>query len=152
MRIVQRTVMAACALLTLAFVAACGGGGGGSAPAATTTVNKGVIEKFGSIFVNGVEIKTVGARLHLPDDLNKPEVELQNEVEIQNHLRTGMLVTVKDVVDNNGLHKAAEIEFHDNLEGLVDDKGVDFIMVMGQRSWSMTRRNWPASVSATGSK
>lgn len=133
MRIVQRTVMAACGLLTLAFVAACGGGGGGGAPAATTTVNKGVIEKFGSIFVNGVEIKTAGARLHLPDDLNKPEVELQNEVEIQNHLRTGMVVTVKDVIDNNGLHKAAEIEFHDNLEGLVDDKGVDFIMVMGQK-------------------
>jgi hypothetical protein len=124
--------------VALAFLAACGGGGGGVAPmtaspAAQTTVTKGVIEKFGSIFINGVEIKTAGAKLHLPDDLNKPEVELQNEAEVQDHLKVGMVVTVRDLMDNNGLHKAAEIEFRDNLEGLVDDMGVDFIVVMGQK-------------------
>jgi hypothetical protein len=122
--------------VTLAFLAACGGGGGtpmAGTPAARTIVTKGVIEKFGSIFINGIEIRTAGAKLHLPDDLNKPEVELQNEAEVQNHLKAGMVVTVRDLVDNNGLHKAAEIEFRDNLEGLVDDKGVDFITVMGQK-------------------
>jgi hypothetical protein len=125
--------MAACGLLTVAFLAACGGGGGGGTPTTSTTVTKGVVEKFGSIFINGVEIKTAGARLHLPDDLANPEVELQNELEVQNHLKAGMVVTVKDLIDNNGLHKAAEIEFRDNLEGVVDDKGVDFITVMGQK-------------------
>jgi len=131
MRTIRRAAMAACGLVTLAFLAACGGSGG--TPTATTTVTNGVVEKFGSIFVNGVEIKTAGAKLHLPDDLNKPEVELQNEAEVQNHLKAGMVVTVRDLVDDKGLHKAAEIEFRDNLQGVVDDKGVDFITVMGQK-------------------
>jgi hypothetical protein len=122
-------------LVTLAFLASCGGGGTsmGGTPAVRTIVATGAIQKFGSIFINGVEIKTGGALLHVPDDLNKPEVQLQNEAEIQNHLKAGMVVTVRDVVDNNGLHRAAEIEFRDNLEGLVDDKGVDFVTVMGQK-------------------
>jgi hypothetical protein len=125
--------MVACGLVTLAFLAACSGGGGGGAPTPTTTVTNGVIEKFGSVFINGVEIKTAGAKLHLPDDLNKPEVQLLSEAEVQNHLKAGMVVTVRDLVDSNGLHKAAEIEFRDNLEGVVDDKGADFITVMGQK-------------------
>jgi uncharacterized protein DUF5666 len=133
MRNIRKIAIAACGLATVAFLAACGGGGGSGTPAATTTVTKGVIEKFGSVFINGVEIKTAGARLHLPDDVNKPEVELQNEAEVQNHLKAGMVVTVKDLIDNNGLHKAAEIEFRDNLQGVVDDKGADFITVMGQK-------------------
>jgi Domain of unknown function (DUF5666) len=132
MRSLRRKIMTAFGLVSFAFLASCGGGGGGT-PAATTSVTTGVVEKFGSIFVNGVEIKTAGAKLHLPDDLNKPEVELQNEVEVQNHLKAGMVVTVKDLVDNQGLHKAAEIEFRDNLQGVVDSKGVDFITVMGQK-------------------
>jgi uncharacterized protein DUF5666 len=133
MKFIQKFAIAATGFVTLASLSACGGGGG-SAPAAgtTTAIQQGTIQKFGSIFVNGMEIKTVGARLHLPDDAI-PEVQLQNELEVRNHLKVGMVVTVRDVVDDNGQHHAAEIEYRDNLTGVVDDKGIDFISVMGQK-------------------
>lgn len=121
-------------LIVLAFavlVASCGGSGGGSAAGGTATVSKGTIEKFGSVVVNGIEFRVAGATLHLRDD-NSDKV-LQNEAEIQNNLEKGMVVTVKGRRDNNGLTGAAtEIEFRDALTGRIDDKGVDFIKVMGQ--------------------
>jgi len=129
-------------LIALAFaslVASCGGSGGSSAggapaggtAAGSTTVSKGAIERFGSVVVNGVEFKVAGATLHLRDD-NVDKV-LQNEAEIQNNLEKGMVIIVKGKLDDTGLAGAAtEIEFRDALTGKIDDKGVDFVKVMGQ--------------------
>jgi hypothetical protein len=102
--------------------------------------SKGAIEKFGSIVVNGVEFKTKGATLHLPDDTAKPERTLQSETEIVDDklLKLGMVVTIKGVVDDNGTTgTATEIEFRDTLKAKIDDNGVDLvnntITVMGQK-------------------
>lgn len=120
----------------------CGGGSGGeSAPAAGTQVtSKGAIEKFGSITVNGVEFRTKGATLFLPDDTATPQRVLQTETQILDDklLKLGMVVTIKGVVDNNGTTgTAAEIEFRDTLKAKIDDNGVDLvnntITVMGQK-------------------
>jgi len=113
------------------FLTACGGGS--SSPSSTATVSKGTIQQFGSIKVNGVAFKTVGAVLRLPDDTTTPVRTLQNELEIQNHLKLGMVVTVKGHVDDNGTTgTASEIEFRDTLKGRIDNKGVDSITVMGR--------------------
>jgi hypothetical protein len=104
--------------------------------------SKGAIEKFGSISVNGVEFRTSGATLFLPDevDVTKQTRTLQSETEIVDNklLKLGMVVTVKGVLDDNGIAgKATEIEFRDNLKAKIDDNGVDLvnntITVMGQK-------------------
>jgi hypothetical protein len=131
MKSVNRTLIGFIALTFAALVASCGGSGGGTAAGGTATVSKGAIERFGSVVVNGIEFRVAGATLHLRDD-NVDKV-LHNEAEIQNNLEKGMVVTVKGMLDNNGLTGAAtEIEFRDALIGRIDDKGVDFIKVMGQ--------------------
>lgn len=130
----QTLVLSAVGLMASLTLTACGGGGGGGGPAGTTTVSKGVIEKLGSVTVNGVEFKTVGASLRLPDDTPTPRV-LQTETEIQNQnlLKPGMVVTVKGRIDDNGTTgTATEIEFRDTLKGRVDNKGVDTLTIMGQ--------------------
>jgi hypothetical protein len=131
MKSVRRTMVGLVALAFAALVASCGGSGGGTAAGGTATVSKGAIEKFGSVVVNGIEFRVAGATLHLRDDnVNKV---LHNELEIRDNLEQGMVVTVKGILDNNGLTGAAtEIEFRDALIGRIDDKGVDFIKVMGQ--------------------
>jgi hypothetical protein len=97
-------------------------------------LSKGIIEKFGSVFVNGVEFKTTGATLHLRDDKTTPDRVLQSEAEIAALLKPGMVVSVKGGFDNNGTTGIAqEIEFRNTLEGTIDDKGVDFVTVMGQK-------------------
>ena len=131
MKSVRTALIGLIALAFAALVASCGGSGGGSTAGGTATVSKGTIERFGSMAVNGVEFRVAGATLHLRDD-NIDKV-LQNEAEIQNNLEKGMVVTVKGRLDNNGLTGAAtEIEFRDALIGRIDDKGADFIKVMGQ--------------------
>lgn len=131
MRSIRTALIGLIALVFAALGASCGGSGGGSTAGGTATVSKGAIERFGSVVVNGVEFRVAGATLHLRDDkINKV---LQNEAEIQNNLEKGMVVTVKGRLDNNGLTGAAtEIEFRDAMIGRIDDKGVDFIKVMGQ--------------------
>jgi len=97
-------------------------------------LSKGVVEKFGSVFVNGVEFKTTGAKLHLRDDKTTPDRVLQTETEIASLLKPGMVVSVKGGFDNNGTSGIAqEIEFRNTMEGTIDNKGVDFITVMGQK-------------------
>lgn len=133
MRSVIGTAYSAFTTLILISLAACGGGGGGSTTpgAANPVVSKGVIEKFGSVFVNGVEFKTAGATLHLRDD--KTDRVLQTEAEVQSLLAKGMVVTVKGAVDGNGTTGTArEIEFRDALKARIDGKGVDSLTVMGQ--------------------
>lgn len=97
--------------------------------------SKGVIEKIDNgLFVNGVGFKTLGATLHLRDDKTTPDRVLQSEAEIATLLKPGMVVTIKGGFDNNGTSGIAqEIEYRNNLEGKIDDKGVDFITVMGQK-------------------
>jgi len=135
MRTLSRAVTGLIALAFAALGASCGGSGGGSTTggtaAGTATVSKGAIESFGSVVVNGVEFRVAGATLHLRDD-NIDKV-LLNETELQNNLEKGMVITVRGKLDDNGLTGAAtEIEFRDALIGRIDDKGVDFIKVMGQ--------------------
>jgi hypothetical protein len=131
----RRALVGLIALTFAALGSSCGSSGGGTTASGTAngavTVSKGAIERFGSVVVNGVEFKVAGATLHLRDD--KTDKVLQNEAEIQNNLDLGMVITVKGKVDANGLTGAAtEIEFRDALIGRIDDKGVDFIKVMGQ--------------------
>lgn len=131
MRTVRTVLTGLIALAFAVLVVSCGGSGGGSTAGGTTTVSKGAIESFGSVVVNGIEFRVAGAKLHLRDD--KIDKVLQNEAEIQNNLEKGMVITVKGKLDDNGLTGAAtEIEFRDVLIGRIDDKGVDFIKVMGQ--------------------
>jgi uncharacterized protein DUF5666 len=135
MKSVRTALTGLIALAFAALVASCGGSGGGTpaggTAAGSTTVSKGAIERFGSVVINGVEFRVAGATLHLRDD-NVDKV-LQNEAEIRNNLERGMVITVKGRLDNNGLTGAAtEIEFRDALTGRIDNKGVDFIKVMGQ--------------------
>lgn len=131
MRTVRTLLTGLIALAFAVLVVSCGGSGGGSTAGGAATVSKGAIESFGSVTVNGVKFRVAGATLHLRDD--KIDKVLQNETEIQNSLEKGMVITVKGKLDDNGLTGAAsEIEFRDTLTGRIDDKGADFIKVMGQ--------------------
>jgi hypothetical protein len=133
MKALKRTfILATASLFAVLSLVACGGGGGGGTTG-TTTVSKGVIEKFGSVVVNGVEFKTLGAKLHLRDDATTPDRDLKTEIEIQTHLKKGMVVTVKGRIDDNGTTgTATEIEFRDTLKGRINAKGVDSFTVLGQ--------------------
>jgi len=95
--------------------------------------SKGAIEKFDNgVFVNGVQFKTIGAKLHLRD--SKTDIDLLTETDIETILKPGMVVTVKGGFDNNGTTGLAqEIEFRNTLEGKIDDRGVDFVTVLGQK-------------------
>lgn len=129
-KLITTAKYAVLALAAAVSISACGGGGSSSGP---STVSKGVVQDFGSVIVNGVAYKTVGATLRLPDDTTTPRRVLQNETEIRNYLDVGMVVTVKGRIDDNGTTgTASEIEFRDTLKGNLDNKGVDTITVMGQ--------------------
>ena len=109
----------------------CGGSGGGSTPAAgTSTVSSGTVTGFGSIFVNGVEYKTAGSKVHRPDDSATSTTLGSSETEIQNHLKIGMQVKVKGNSDGTS-GSASEIEFKDNMEGLVTATTATTLTVMG---------------------
>jgi len=119
------------ASISLGALSGCGGGGGSSSPStASATVSKGVITGFGSIFVNGVEYKTASAKLYLPDTSSSPTSLGSSESEIQNHLKIGMAVTVKGSSDSS-TGQASEIEFKDNMEGLVTAKTATTLTVLG---------------------
>lgn len=92
----------------------------------TVRAARGPIGGFGSIIVHGVEYKVRGANLLLPDDNSKP-VRLESEADAQKYLDLGMVVNLK--ADRRG--NATEIEFHDTLQGVIHDNGVDFIEVLG---------------------
>lgn len=109
----------------------CGGDGGGSTPAAgTSTVSSGTVTGFGSVFVNGVEYKTAGSKVHRPDDSATSTTLGSSETEIQSHLKIGMQVKVKGSSDGTS-GSASEIEFKDNMEGLVTAKTATTLTVLG---------------------
>jgi len=133
MKTIGRAFTCFIALAVAALGTSCGSGSGSATGTAGTgtTVSKGVIERFGSVVVNGVEFRVTGAKLHLRDD--KTDKMMQNEAEIRNNLEEGMVITVKGKLDDNGLTGIAnEIEFRDAMKGRIDAKGADFIRVMGQ--------------------
>lgn len=116
---------------SLLLLPGCGGSGSSStSSSASATVSKGVITGFGSVFVNGVEYKTANSKLYKPDSSTTASTLGSSETEIQNHLKIGMLVTVKGSSDGiNG--QASEIEFKDNMEGLVTATTASTLTVMG---------------------
>lgn len=120
------------AVVPCALMSGCGGGvGSGSTPStAASTVSKGVVTGFGSVFVNGVEFKTASSKLHLPDDSATASTLGSSEAEIQNRLKIGMFVTVKGSDDGTS-GQASEIEFKDNMEGLVTAKTATTLTILG---------------------
>ncbi len=95
-----------------AALAGCGGGGG-STSGTGTGVTTGAIQKFGSVFVNGVEFMTsAGTQRRMLDDGPGDVPGNDNDV-----FREGMVVTVR----HDDMDDAAEIEFEDNLKGPVSD-------------------------------
>lgn len=104
---------------TMLAMSGCGGGGGTPATGAATTVSRGVVTGFGSIFVNGVEYKTAGAKMYKPDSSGStPDTMSSSESDVQSRLKLGMVVTVKGSSDGTS-GAASEIEYKDNLEGKV---------------------------------
>ncbi len=112
-------IIAILALLPLVFGCGGGGGGGGGGSAdggigGTGFTSVGEIAAKGSIFVNGVEFETEGARL---------EIEGQDPVTLgadDSALKLGQVVLVDGAVNPDGFTGTAErIVFEDNLEGPV---------------------------------
>lgn len=125
---------AATAALALALTA-CGGGGGASGPATGSSsasgadagaLSTGTITAFGSVFVNGHEFATGGARV-IDDDSGNSVAASSLEV--------GMVVDVKAAAASSASHpQAAELRLHPLARGYVDASSSDAgtITVMGQ--------------------
>ena len=119
-------------------VAACGGGSGsgstsGAGTGGTNAFSQGQIQRFGSIFVNGVEWRTKGATLRTPDDSTTTQ-QLSSETEIRGRLAEGEVVRVKGTLDADGKGgQATEIEYHRSLEGRVTSRSVSSFDVNGVR-------------------
>lgn len=110
-------------LLTAACGGATGGGAAGSAPGAAVRVSRGAITAVspGAVTVNGVALSTASATIRVDDHAGAPE-----------DLKPGAVVTVRGAFDDRG-GAAAEIEVEHAIEGRVDDRGTDFLVVAGQR-------------------
>lgn len=104
-------------VLFMAALVGCGGGGGGSdggGKSATTTgvAFFGVVQGFGSIFVNAVEFETSEAAFSKDDRFDGID---------QSHLRMGMMVTVHGSINDGGVQGiATSIDYRDNLEGPIN--------------------------------
>jgi hypothetical protein len=95
-----------------------GGGVGG------TGISYGTIQKFGSVFVNGVEFNT-----------DNTEITVNGNPAGQADLAIGMVVTVRGTINSGGTKGTADtINYDSNLEGPVDfiDAGNGFLVVAGQ--------------------
>jgi hypothetical protein len=106
-----------------------GANGGGEirgdiVPAAQSAA-KGTLVGFGSVKVNGVEFEVTRATRIRADDAPNPT---------EDNLKVGMVVNVKGVVDDNGVHGVAtEIEFQNNVEGPITSAlAAGQIAVMGK--------------------
>ena len=67
----------------------------------------GTIDRFGSIFVNGVEFETDGAN-----------ITLDGNASTDDDLRLGMVVTINGVINDDGLTgTATRVEFDDEVQG-----------------------------------
>src|SRR6185369_9592182 len=131
-----KTILISLALLGAVILTACSTSQNDPLLEVDNLVSKGVIDNFGSIFVNGIEFKTAGATLHLRDG-NTDQV-LDSEAQVQDFLKKGMVVTVKgQVVKNGTTGTAQEVEFRNTMQAGIDPGGVDpvngTITVFGQK-------------------
>jgi len=126
----RRILRCALAVLLTSLVTACGGSGG-SAPSGggvtNATVTGAVQSTAGGLTVNGVIFKTAGASLTSSDETGP--VTLGDDS--GGHLRHGMVVTVRGHLDDASHGEAAEVEFHDALEGEVETHGPGEVVVSG---------------------
>lgn len=116
----QRPALAALAALLLA---ACGGGAGSSTQITNARLARGAVTAIasGTLTVNGVVLSTAGAAVRVDDSPGGID-----------DVRPGDVVTVKGTFDDR-TGTATEIEVEHAIEGRVDDKGTDFLVVGGQR-------------------
>jgi hypothetical protein len=106
------------AVLLLALSACGGGGGGSSGSTASPAMVRGVLQSVqGGLTVNGVTFATAGAVLTTSDQ--SAPVTLGAD-DAGAHLHPGMVVTVRGRMDDSAHGEAAEVEFHDQLEGEVE--------------------------------
>ena len=129
--ITRREGMMLTVLGSALLMAGCGGGGGGSPTASvpaggTGSSASGAITGFGSIIVGGVRFDDSAASIQDDDgaDLNS------------NNLKLGMVVRIKGgkkTDDGSSIRaKADSIEVHSELQGPVDSKTANSIVVLGQ--------------------
>jgi hypothetical protein len=114
------------AFATALLLAACGSSSSstGATPAGVTLTRGAVTTKAtGAITVNGVVLSTAGVTVVKVDD--NPSGSLDD-------VHPGDVVRVKGTMDDR-TGTATEIEVEHALEGRVDDKGTDFIVVGGAR-------------------
>lgn len=118
-----RTTAAIFAALALA---ACGGSA--KSPSNTSSaqqlkVTRGAItaSSAGTVTVNGIQLSTASSTARADGKSVDPA-----------SLAKGMVVTVRGAFDDHG-GEATEIEMEHAVEGRIDDKGVDFLDVGGQR-------------------
>ncbi len=96
-----------------------GGGIGG------TGISVGKITEFGSVWVNGIEFDTTGAKI-IKDGVSVLEVVTDDKDEPPIYLRRGMIVIVRGEFSPDGMTgKASSIEFSDNLEGPITAGSID---------------------------
>lgn len=114
------------AVTTSSALAACGGSSGGapatgSTPPASMTRGTITARSASSITVNGVVLQTGSASVRISGAAASPAA-----------LGNGMVVTARGGFDDR-TGEAVEIETEHAVEGPVDDKGTDFLVVGGQR-------------------
>lgn len=98
-------------LVTGPLLTSCGGSGDGQvAGIGGTGITQGEITGFGSIFVNGVEFDTDSSQFEVDGDTTLG----------QESLSTGMIVTIKGEVNDDGITGIADsVEFDDQIQGPV---------------------------------
>lgn len=110
----------------MAGLISCGGGGPGLAGGGIggTGISQGPVTGFGSIFVNGLEIETTGAKIEVDDNQNAS----------QGDLRVGMVVLVEWEKDAGGKYTARRVKYAKDVQGTV--QGIDTtnntLTVLGQ--------------------
>lgn len=118
----SRIQMQAAAVIAALTVFACGGGGGGARP---TGYSKGVIASNSgkAIVVNGTSFSTVGS-----------SISIDRSAGTSTDLHVGRIVKARGSVNDDGVTKSGmEIEFDDNLEGMITAiTGTASVTVFGQ--------------------
>jgi hypothetical protein len=139
----------AAAAIAALSAAACGGSSGKSTVTNVTAnaLSQGTIQRFGSVFVNGIEWRSQGATLRTPDD-STTQRTLQSEAEIHGVLHEGEEASVKGRLDADGKHgQATEIETHSRVSGIVAGKSPagDFTVGGVKVSTDASTRNYDAT-------
>lgn len=110
----------------MAGLVSCGGGGPGLAGGGIggTGVSQGSVTGFGSIFVNGLEIETTGAKIEVDDNPNAS----------QGDLHVGMVVLVEWEKDASGKYAAKRVKYAKDVQGPVAsiDTAGNTLVVVGQ--------------------